>query len=94
MAAQTTTNMIRAFRNVRYGLLVGVGGGAPKRPGHKDSRNDIRLGDIVVGPAKGSHGKKFPISVLPVVCGHCTVGNVSFETVSNYVPVDIYRLNN
>ncbi|KAF2248571.1 purine and uridine phosphorylase [Trematosphaeria pertusa] len=40
-AANVATNMLRSFPNVRIGLMVGLGGGAPT----PDS--DIRLGDIV-----------------------------------------------
>lgn len=50
-AAQTAVQMIRTFRNIRFGLMVGVGGGAPS------PINDLRLGDIVVSVAGGSHGK-------------------------------------
>ncbi|KAH8588853.1 nucleoside phosphorylase domain-containing protein [Bisporella sp. PMI_857] len=32
------------FKNIRVGLLVGIGGGAPHLPKH-----DVRLGDVVVG---------------------------------------------
>lgn len=41
-AAIVTSNMIRSFPNLRFCLMVGIGGGAPT-PEH-----DIRLGDIVV----------------------------------------------
>jgi nucleoside phosphorylase len=33
-----------AFKNIRVGLLVGIGGGVPRPP-----RKDVRLGDVVVG---------------------------------------------
>lgn len=56
-AAQTAAHMVRTFPNIRFGLMVGVGGGAPKRPDPKDPLRDIRLGDVVVSTAKGSHGK-------------------------------------
>lgn len=56
-AAQTAANMVRTFRNIRFGLLVGVGGGAPSRPHHSDPTRDIRLGDVVVGSPKGGHSK-------------------------------------
>lgn len=56
-AAQTAAHMIRTFRNIRFGLMVGVGGGAPSRPDPNDSLNDLRLGDVVVSVAEGSHGK-------------------------------------
>jgi nucleoside phosphorylase len=55
-AAQTAMNMIRTFTNIRFGLMVGVGGGAPRSPHSKDSRKDIRLGDIVVSEPNGNHG--------------------------------------
>ncbi|RCI12325.1 hypothetical protein L249_0689 [Ophiocordyceps polyrhachis-furcata BCC 54312] len=41
-AATVARDMIRSFPNVRFCLMVGVGGGAPSQ------RNDIRLGDVVV----------------------------------------------
>ncbi|KAL3450534.1 ankyrin repeat-containing domain protein [Aspergillus insuetus] len=41
-SATVASNLTRSFRNVRFALLVGVGGGAPT------STNDIRLGDVVV----------------------------------------------
>ena len=56
-AAQTAANMVRTFRNIRFGLMVGIGGGAPKQPNLKDPLKDIRLGDVVVSDPKGNHGK-------------------------------------
>jgi nucleoside phosphorylase len=56
-AAQTAVHMIRTFRNIRFGLMVGVGGGAPNRPDPEDPLNDLRLGDVVVSVAKGNHGE-------------------------------------
>ncbi|KAF5497478.1 Heterokaryon incompatibility protein 6, OR allele [Colletotrichum siamense] len=41
-AAVVARNMIMSFPNIRIGLMVGIGGGAPS-PSH-----DIRLGDVVV----------------------------------------------
>ncbi|CAG7948209.1 unnamed protein product [Penicillium salamii] len=50
-AASVATNMIRSFPNIRIALMVGIGGGAPS------SKNDVRLGDIVVGkPGDGQSG--------------------------------------
>ncbi len=50
-AAQVAANMLNSFPNVRVGLMVGIGGGAPS------DKNDIRLGDIVVGvPRDGERG--------------------------------------
>jgi len=41
-AAGVARDMLRTFPNIRIGLMVGIGGGAP------NSKHDIRLGDIVV----------------------------------------------
>ena len=41
-AASVARDMLHSFPNIRIGLMVGIGGGAPS-PSH-----DIRLGDIVV----------------------------------------------
>ncbi|TGJ64637.1 hypothetical protein EYR41_010681 [Orbilia oligospora] len=41
-AANVLTNLIRTFKFIRLGLMVGIGGGVPNTA-------DIRLGDIVVG---------------------------------------------
>lgn len=50
-AANVATNMLRSFPNVRIGLMVGIGGGAPTPD------RDIRLGDIVVSsPGDGKGG--------------------------------------
>jgi nucleoside phosphorylase len=50
-AANVATNMLRSFPNVRIGLMVGIGGGAPTLD------SDIRLGDIVVSsPGDGKGG--------------------------------------
>jgi nucleoside phosphorylase len=50
-AATIARDMVRSFPNVRIGLMVGIGGGAPS------SKHDIRLGDIVVSsPGSGNGG--------------------------------------
>ncbi|KAK2787267.1 hypothetical protein FQN51_003427 [Onygenales sp. PD_10] len=56
VAAQVVTNMVRSFPKIRFGLMVGVGGGAPRPPDAEDPAKDIRLGDIVVSTPKGRHG--------------------------------------
>lgn len=51
-AANVATNLLHSFPNVRIGLMVGIGGGAPNPP-----KNDIRLGDVVVSaPRNGETG--------------------------------------
>ncbi|KPA37280.1 hypothetical protein FLAG1_09906, partial [Fusarium langsethiae] len=48
-ATGVAKDMLNSFPNVRFGLMVGIGGGAPT-PEH-----DIRLGDVVVSAS--GHGK-------------------------------------
>ncbi|KAK8926985.1 Ankyrin-1 [Metarhizium anisopliae] len=52
-AAIPAMSVVESFRNIRFGLMVGVGGGAPKRPHLDDPLKDIRLGDVVVSTARG-----------------------------------------
>ncbi|KAH0542444.1 hypothetical protein FGG08_003199 [Glutinoglossum americanum] len=50
-AAATTvaTRMQATFRNLRFGLLVGIAGGVP-------DKEDVRLGDVVVSKGDGRYG--------------------------------------
>ncbi|RYC79570.1 hypothetical protein BFJ63_vAg17544 [Fusarium oxysporum f. sp. narcissi] len=67
VAATVARDMIHSFPNIRIGLLVGIGGGAPS-PNH-----DIRLGDIVVSSRDGGKG-----GVLQYDFGK-TIENQSFQ---------------
>ena len=50
-SATTVATQIRStFTSLRFGLMVGIGGGVPS------SENDIRLGDIVVSKPTGTSG--------------------------------------
>ncbi|RDH19812.1 Pfs, NACHT and ankyrin domain protein [Aspergillus niger ATCC 13496] len=51
-AASVAENLCRTFWSVRYGLLVGIGGGVPGVVSGKD----IRLGDVVVSVPGGGNG--------------------------------------
>ena len=55
-ATTAATNLLRSFPRVRFGLMVGVGGGAPSNPSD-DPRQDIRLGDVIVSNPEGNCGK-------------------------------------
>jgi hypothetical protein len=55
-AAIAARDLLRSFPKVRFGLMVGVGGGAPSNPSD-DPRKDIRLGDVVVSKPDGNCGK-------------------------------------
>ncbi|KAH7109731.1 hypothetical protein B0J13DRAFT_600603 [Dactylonectria estremocensis] len=49
-AASVARDLLHSFPNVRIGLMVGIGGGAPN-PNH-----DVRLGDIVVSAPRDGEG--------------------------------------
>lgn len=52
-AASVARDMLHSFPNVRIGLMVGIGGGAPS------AKHDIRLGDIVVSAPRDGKGGVF-----------------------------------
>lgn len=52
-AGNVARDMLHSFPNVRIGLMVGIGGGAPS------SKHDIRLGDIVVSAPRDGKGGVF-----------------------------------
>ncbi|GKT68785.1 kinesin [Colletotrichum tofieldiae] len=52
-AAVVARDMLHSFPNVRIGLMVGIGGGAPS------PKHDIRLGDVVVSKPGGGNGGVF-----------------------------------
>ena len=49
-AATVAKDMLRSFEAIRFGLFVGIGGGAPSE------KHDIRLGDVVVSSPVGNRG--------------------------------------
>ena len=49
-AAVVATQLKATFKGIRFGLMVGIGGGVPS------ADIDIRLGDVVVGKPQGSFG--------------------------------------
>jgi nucleoside phosphorylase len=49
-AAKVATQMLSSFKWLRFGLMVGIGGGVPSE------ENDIRLGDVVVSQPTGAFG--------------------------------------
>ncbi|KAJ5709209.1 hypothetical protein N7493_010543 [Penicillium malachiteum] len=52
-AAVVVSQILSTFPNVRYGLVVGIGGGVPSNTA------DIRLGDVVVSKPIGTFGAWF-----------------------------------
>jgi nucleoside phosphorylase len=49
-ASTVATQMQASFKGIRFGLMVGIGGGVPSEG------TDIRLGDVVVSQPQGSFG--------------------------------------
>lgn len=49
-AAVVATQMLATFKKIRFGLMVGIGGGVPS------AHADIRLGDVVVSQPDGTFG--------------------------------------
>ncbi|KAL7964176.1 nucleoside phosphorylase domain-containing protein [Trichoderma sp. SZMC 28014] len=49
-AAVVAAQMLSSFRSIKFGLMVGIGGGVPSLD------HDIRLGDVVVGKPSGRTG--------------------------------------
>ena len=52
-ATSVARDMLHSFPNIRIGLMVGIGGGAPS------AKHDIRLGDIVVSAVGNGKGGVF-----------------------------------
>lgn len=63
-AATVAKDMVRSFPNLKVGLMVGLGGGAPT------ADNDIRLGDVVVSSPKDGRGGVYQYDYGKRVQGH------------------------
>jgi nucleoside phosphorylase len=50
-AATVAAQLLNDFRSIRFGLLVGIGGGIPG-----DDEDDIRLGDVVISKPTAAFG--------------------------------------
>lgn len=51
-AATVASQMKSSFPSLRFGVLVGIGGGVPDN----DNEVDVRLGDVVISQPTGQHG--------------------------------------
>ncbi|KAJ3532443.1 hypothetical protein NM208_g8432 [Fusarium decemcellulare] len=78
-AASVARDMLHSFPNVRVGLMVGIGGGAPS------SKHDIHLGDVVVSASSKGTG------VLQYDFGKTIQGQVFQETGFLNQPPSILR---
>src|SRR5271156_38808 len=71
-AAAVATQLLNDFTSVRFGLLVGIGGGIP---GEDEDDDDIRLGDVVVSKPTSTFG-----GVVQYDLGKVTKGGVFQRT--------------
>ncbi|KFA79048.1 hypothetical protein S40288_08774 [Stachybotrys chartarum IBT 40288] len=76
-AANVLTHLVRTFPSVSFGLMVGIGGGAP-------SKAEIHLGDVVVATrvmqsdlGKIVHNGKLKITAIPTTPPHVLTTAVS-----------------
>jgi nucleoside phosphorylase len=69
-AASVAMQLLNDFRSIRFGLLVGTGGGVPGK-----EEDDIRLGDIVVSKPTTTFG-----GVVQYDIGKVTVGGILQRT--------------
>lgn len=81
-AATVVTQMRMTFPNLRFGMLVGIGGGVPV----KTDNGMIRLGHVVVSKPAGGHS-----GVVQYDHGKVTVGQ--FERISAVAPPPAVLLN-
>lgn len=63
-AAKGAADMLRSFPSIRFGLMVGIGGGAPSSASKSPDEEDIRLGDVVVSVPDGELGKEYLKNLL------------------------------
>ncbi|KAM5521098.1 hypothetical protein FOXYSP1_14988 [Fusarium oxysporum f. sp. phaseoli] len=66
-AATVARDMLRSFPSIRFGLMVGIGGGAPS------AKHDIRLGDVVVSARSNGKGGVFQYDYGKAIQEHAFV---------------------
>ncbi|SPJ78511.1 related to ankyrin repeat [Fusarium torulosum] len=66
-AATVARDMLRSFPNIRFGLMVGIGGGVPS------TKHDIRLGDVVVSTRGSGKGGVFQYDYGKAIQEHAFV---------------------
>src|SRR5438045_2028821 len=69
-AATVATQLLNDFPSIRFGLLVGIGGGIPG-----EEEDDIRLGDVVVSKPTATFG-----GVVQYYMGNVTEGGLVQRT--------------
>jgi hypothetical protein len=69
-ASSVATQLVNDFRSIRFGLLVGIGGGVPG-----EEEDEIRLGDVVISKPTTTFG-----GVVQYDMGKVTVGGMLQRT--------------
>ncbi|SPJ83699.1 related to ankyrin repeat [Fusarium torulosum] len=72
-AATVARDMLHSFPNVRFGLMVGIGGGAPS------AKHDIRLGDVIVSTRGKGRGGVFQYDYGKAIQDHSFVATGSLN---------------
>ncbi|KAM0340546.1 hypothetical protein ACHAPQ_001072 [Fusarium lateritium] len=72
-AATVARDMLRSFPNLRFGLMVGIGGGAPS------AKHDIRLGDVIVSTRGKGRGGVFQYDYGKAIQDHSFVATGSLN---------------
>jgi nucleoside phosphorylase len=55
-AATAAANLLRSFPKIRFGLMVGIGGGVPGNASDHPYK-DLHLGDVVVSKPEDTYGR-------------------------------------
>ncbi|KAL4943217.1 hypothetical protein BDV06DRAFT_211251 [Aspergillus oleicola] len=93
-AASAVSHLMSTYQNIRFGLMVGIGGGVPRE------NPDIRLGDIMYDYGKTLHSGRFhrtgllnkpPLLLLKVIAqmesdyilGKASLGNIMASNLQN-----------
>ena len=81
-AASVAIQLLNDFRSIRFGLLVGIGGGLPSE------EDDIRLGDVVVSKPTATFG-----GVVQYDVGEATLGGILQRTGALKPPPTVLMAN-
>ncbi|KAN0071600.1 Nucleoside phosphorylase domain containing protein [Elaphomyces granulatus] len=87
-AATVARDMLHSFPNIRIGLIVGISGCAPSE------KNDIRLGDIVVGASRDGTGSVFQYEIQELLLNRIFEPAPSFGHDRPYQNQVLHPLNN
>ncbi|KAF4998341.1 hypothetical protein FGRMN_3221 [Fusarium graminum] len=85
-AATVARDMMRSFPNIHFGLMVGIGGGAPSE------KHDIRLGDIVVSTRGNSRGGVFQYDYGKAIQDHSFIATGSLNQPPQFLSTAVSSL--